>query len=103
MAYKGVLNKGYRYKPIKTKRLVLIKPDLKYKLDYFNYLSDSCSFLATPAFMGFTNLSTRNITLVVTNSAGEVTSDTVSIYIYTYPWDIWKSSNVIAPYHTELQ
>jgi len=33
-----ILNKGYRFKRIKTKRLVLVKPSLKYVNDYYNIL-----------------------------------------------------------------
>ncbi len=36
--YQKILNKGYRFKPIKTKRLVLVKPSLKYVNDYYNIL-----------------------------------------------------------------
>lgn len=31
-----IFNKGYKYKPIKTKRLLLVKPDLKYKEELYN-------------------------------------------------------------------
>lgn len=35
-----IFNKGYKYKPIKTKRLLLVKPDLKYKEDMFKFYKD---------------------------------------------------------------
>lgn len=31
-----IFNKGYKYKPIKTKRLLLVKPDIKYKEELYN-------------------------------------------------------------------
>jgi len=37
---KKILNKGHRYKPIKTERLLLIKPNLKYINEYYLMLSD---------------------------------------------------------------
>jgi hypothetical protein len=31
-----IFNKGYKYKPIKTKRLLLVKVDIKYKEELYN-------------------------------------------------------------------
>jgi len=36
----NILKKGYRYKQIKTGRLLLVKPDMKYLDEYFDNLSD---------------------------------------------------------------
>ncbi len=35
-----IFNKGYKYKPLKTKRLFLIKPDLKYKEELYQLYKD---------------------------------------------------------------
>ncbi|GEM_PF-1666727 len=35
-----ILNKGYRFKPIKTERLLLIKPNLNYTDEYISILED---------------------------------------------------------------
>jgi len=35
-----IFNKGYKYKPIKTNRVLLVKPDLKYKEDFFQLYKD---------------------------------------------------------------
>jgi ribosomal-protein-alanine N-acetyltransferase len=35
-----IFNKGYKYKPIKTKRLLLVKPDIKYKEELYQLYED---------------------------------------------------------------
>jgi hypothetical protein len=35
-----IFNKGYKYKPIKTKRLLLVKPDIKYKEELYQLYND---------------------------------------------------------------